>query len=127
MYELTTADMIWNRACVGDRLRVLPGDRALVDMLRAHGLVRNGGVLHAVECFTEAELADAESGYRFFGLNDVAGLLSHAKVLFRAGDDLETHEFQLDQQYGGLIPSDCSLAHRFETRLRSHPEDFAPI
>ena len=61
--------MIWNRACGQDRLRSLPGDRAFADLLLAHGLVVNGGVLHAVECLTAAELSDAESGYQFYGLD----------------------------------------------------------
>jgi hypothetical protein len=92
MGELTEADMIWNRACGEDPLRSLPGDRALADLLRAHGLVMNGGVLHAVEILTPTELSDAESGYRFYGLDGVASLLSRARKLFETGDDLERHE-----------------------------------
>jgi len=38
MYQLTQADMIWNRACGKDPVRSFPGDRALTDMLSAHGL-----------------------------------------------------------------------------------------
>lgn len=72
MYNLTKADMIWNRACGENPLRALPGDRALTDLLYAHGLVMSGGVLHAKECMTNEELTDAEVGYRYFGLDDVA-------------------------------------------------------
>jgi hypothetical protein len=62
MAELTDADKIWNRACGADPLRTLPGDRALTDLLHPHGLVMNGGVLHAAECMSADELSDAESG-----------------------------------------------------------------
>jgi hypothetical protein len=67
MYELSLADRIWNRACGQDPLRTLPGDRALADLLFAHGLAMNGGVLHAVECLTESELSDAQAGFSYSG------------------------------------------------------------
>ena len=127
MANLTQADMIWNRACSEDRLRALPGDRALADLLRAHGLTMNGGVLHAVECLTAEHLADAEAGYRYFGLGEVASLLSRARMGFEAGDDLEHHEHQLDRQYAVLIPSDSSLVECFEKRLQTNPSDFGPL
>jgi hypothetical protein len=127
MYELTEADMIWNRACGDDPLRFLPGDRALADLLRAHGLAMNGGVLHAVECLSAEQLTDAEAGYRFYGLAEVAYLLSRARNLFEAGDDLEEHELQLDRQFAALIPSDSSLVECFEKRLQAKPADFAPL
>jgi hypothetical protein len=127
MAELTEADLIWNRACGEDALRSLPGDRALADLLRAHGLAMNGGVQHAVECLTAAELTDAEAGYRFYGLAEVAALLSRARNLFEVGDDLEDHEQQLDRQYAALIPSDSALVECFEKRLQTSPADFAPL
>jgi len=127
MAEPTQADMIWNRACGEDPLRVLLGDRALADLLRAHGLVMNGGLLHAVECLTASELTDAEDGYRFFGLHGVASLVSHARGIFESADDLGSYERQLDGQYADMIPSDSSLVERFEKRLKSGPSDFAPL
>jgi hypothetical protein len=127
MYELTDADMIWNRACGEHPLRSLPGDRALADLLRIHGLAMNGGVLHAVECLAAEELTDAEAGYRFYGLAEVASLLSRARKLFETGDNLEFHEQQLGRQYADLIPSDSSLVECFEKRLQANPSDFAPL
>lgn len=127
MYELTDADRIWNRACGEDPLRALPGDRALVDLLYAHGLTMNGGVLHAVECMTSEEHLDAECGYRYFGFDDVVSLMSRARKIFEAGDDLEKHEQQLDYEYAQFIPSDSSLADRFESRLKSKPQDFETL
>lgn len=127
MAELTEVDMIWNRACGEDPLRALPGDRALADLLHAHGLAMNGGVLHAIECMTAEELSDAQAGYRFFGLDGIASMLSRARRIFEAGNDLGSHEQQLDGEYARMIPSDGSLFERFEKRLKSSPSDFAPL
>jgi len=127
MAKLTEADMIWNRACGDDPLRALPGDRALADLLYAHGLAMNGGVLHAVECMTAAELSDAEAGYRYYGLDGVASLLSQARAIFEAADDPGSHEQQLDGDYAFMIPSDSSLVERFNKGLESSPSDFAPL
>src|ERR1700686_4025963 len=103
MLQLTHADMIWNRACGEDPLRAFPGDRALADLLRAHGLAMNGGVLHAVECLTASELSNAEAGYRFYGLDPAAALLIRARTILDKDDDLEFHEHQLDRQYADII------------------------
>lgn len=89
MYQLTQADMIWNRACGKDPVRSFPGDRALTDMLSAHSLVMNGGVLHAIECLTASEMTDAEAGYFFYGFDAVAPLLRRARELFEAGYGFE--------------------------------------
>ena len=108
--------MIWNRACGEDPLRTLPGDRALADLLYAHGLAMNGG----------DELRDAQVGYRYYGFDAVASLLSRAMTLLDKGDYLEDQESELDGEYLALIPSDSSLVARFEKQLASSPSDFAP-
>lgn len=127
MYKLTEADMIWNRACGEDPLRDLPGDRALADLLYAHGYAMNGGVLHSVECLTAEELADAQSGYRYYGFDEVASLLSRARGLLASSDELDDLESELDGEYDRSVPSDSSLSERFEERLKSSPCDFAPL
>jgi hypothetical protein len=127
MAKLTEADMIWNRACGDDPLRALPGDRALRDLLRVHGLAMNGGMLHAVEYLTARDLSDAEAGYRFYGFNEVAFLIAHARKIFEQGDELDYHEHQLDAQYAGMVPSDSTLVNRFETHWKTSPSDYAPL
>jgi hypothetical protein len=127
MAELTQADMIWNRACGDDCLQSLPGDRALADMLRAHSLVMNGGVLHAVECLSASELSAAEAGYCFYGLDGVAYLLMRARRLLESGDDLDGYEQQLDGEYADMIPSDSWLFERFDWHLKSNPSEYAPL
>ena len=127
MYQLTQADMVWNRACGEDPLRSLPGDCALTDMLYAHGLIMNGGVLHAIECLSASELSDAEAGYSYFGWEAVTSVLSRARSHFEADSDLGAHESQLYAQYIDLIPSDSVLAERFEQRLKLKPFEFASL
>ena len=124
---MTTADLIWNRACEGGGPNPCNGDRALAALLKAHGLAMNGGVLHAVECLNAAELAEAESGYRFFRYGRVADLLSRARKIREADLDLEPHEPQLDNNYAALIPDDSSLVERFEHLYRTRPSEFACV
>jgi hypothetical protein len=127
MAELTEADLIWNRACGEDPPRALPGDRALANLLYAHGLAMNGGVLHAVECMTAEEQSDAEAGYRYYGLDDVASLLSRARGIFKAVLDLGSYEQQLDGEYALFVPSDSSLVECFVKRLKSSPSEFESL
>lgn len=123
---MTAADMIWNRACGDDPLTTLPGDRALSNLLRAHGLIMNGGVLHGVECLTAEELSDSETGYRYFGLDAVASLLIRARRIFEAAESPGSHEPELNREYIQLA-SDGILTEHFERRFKSNPSDFAPL
>jgi hypothetical protein len=92
-------------------------------MLRAHSLVCNGGVLHAVVCLTADELRNAESGYRFYGFNAAASLLAHARVSVMAGDKKGADEDSLDRQYLRIIPDDEALVRRSGSTLnRIHPD-----
>lgn len=127
MYQLSEADLIWNRACGEDPLRSLPGDCALADLLRAHGLTMNGGVLHAVEILTPVELASAVAGYRFYNLDAVASILNRAQTLLQVGRDLGLHEQELDRRYAELVPSDSLLQDRFKAHLAARLSDFAPL
>ena len=127
MHELSNTDLIWNRACEGTTATLLPGDRALRAMIACHGLAMNGGVLHAVEHLESDRFEDAEAAYRYFGLDRVADLLNEAKSIFRAGDDLDLWEAELDTLYHAIVPDDSTLVARFETIFRRSPSEFAPI
>jgi hypothetical protein len=72
-------------------------------------------------------LSDAQAGYRSYGFEEVASLLSRARGIVDSSDDLGSHERELDGEYARLIPSDSSLAERFKERLKSSPSDFAPL
>jgi hypothetical protein len=133
MAELSRADVIWNRACARDATASSQGDRALAALLLLHGLVMNGGVLHAVKCLTPQELACAMSGYRYFGFDDVAVMLADAKSFVEAHDDLYSHDdiesidADLDKRYLASIPSDNTLFARFAACLLRDPSQFAPL
>ena len=120
--QLSIAHQIWNRAAMesgGSRAR--EGDRALSDLLLAHGMVMNGGMGHALDALSSDELAAAAKGYRFFGLNDVASLIENS--INATEDEVD----QADARYGTLIPSDQTLVDCFEALYDASPQDFAPI
>jgi len=72
-----------------------------------HGLVMNGGVLHAVELLKPAELDTAIAGYEYLGFAGAARVLSRAKTL---GDsDKDAEEARLDREYATAVPDDESL------------------
>jgi hypothetical protein len=133
MEKLSRADAIWNRACEGDATASSPGDRALAALLVLHGLVMNGGVLHAVGCLGPQELAGAMAGYRFFGFDGVAVMLADAKSFAEIHDsrnsqhDLDSIEADLDKRYLALIPDDSTLFVRFAAYLLRSPSEFAPL
>lgn len=124
---MTPADTIWNRACKGGGQNPLAGDYALAALLKGHGLTMNGGVLHAVECLDDSELADAQTGYRFFGLGAVSDLLTRAKGVLTADEDLETYESELDQEYATFIPDDSALCGHFERIYTARPAEFSGV
>ena len=62
-------------------------------------MTMNGGVLHAAECLTENEFNDAEAGYRFYGLDSAASIMSQAKSILKSGEDVEDYEADLDDRY----------------------------
>jgi hypothetical protein len=132
VYKFTQADLIWNRACLDDVSALLAGDRALAAMILFHGLVMNGGVLHALEC-TEPEpekFEAAMSGYRVFRLDHVADFLTVARSIAvdtLSDDDCDALEAKLYGRYREQIPDDSALAERFEAYHRDHPEQFAPL
>jgi hypothetical protein len=120
--QLSSADQIWNRAAMesgGSKAR--EGDRALSDLLLAHGMVMNGGVGHALEALSSDELAAAARGYRFFGLDVVALLIEHS--VNATEDEVD----EADARYGALIPSDQTLVDRFEALYAASPHTFASI
>lgn len=127
------ADLVWNRAAMdGGGSSPRTGDSALVALLLVHGMVCNGGVIHSIEVCSADELRAGCAGYRSFGLEDAAELIEEAasKVTrdeARAGDYDEELEFELDQRYGAVIPTDETIVQRFEAHLSSHPEDFDPV
>jgi hypothetical protein len=113
---------VWNRAAAdsaGDDART--GDRALASVLRADGLVMNGGVHHAVDVMSQAELSGAAAGFRFFRFADVASLLE------AVAQGQDPSEARANQRYATSIPEDAVLTRRFKETLLASPDLFAPL
>jgi hypothetical protein len=126
-YELSPMDHVWNRACDSfSKASLEAGDRALRDLLRAHGLICNGGVFHVFDVLTAPQIEAAKSGYRFFGLDQVAELLSRARELLDKKDDVGECEQAWDAEYAGFA-DDPILVERFKRHFNAHPSDFAPL
>ena len=98
---------------------------ALRNLLRAHGMICNGGVFHAFETLGEDELEAAKRGYDFFGLSAVVELLNRAEKLIDDEGNLGENEARLDREYEDLA-SDAELVRRFRRHYAAKPSDFAP-
>jgi hypothetical protein len=134
MSDISASDLVWNRATelVDPRPGTAPGDAALAAVLLCHGMAMNGGLLHACDGLAADQLARAVSGYRFFGLDDVADLVSDVARQATAldPDDLDTGErleVESNQRFHELVPDDDTVVRAFEAHHRDHPEAYAPV
>ena len=119
--KLSLHIQIWNRACLeSGGPSPAAGDQALASLLRAHGYAMNGGVVHALECLSQAEVAAAVAGFNYFGLSEAAN------VFQQHADDTEETEERLNHLYWTAVPSDETLANAFRVKLLVSPEAFAP-
>jgi hypothetical protein len=128
-YELTVADRVWNRATtLPSGSHLCPGDLALKAILLAHGLIMNGGVLHALEVLAPEELEEARDGFCFYGLNEVAAFLTSSQLAAREEpEDLGELEHRLDEAYASLIPCDSTIFAAFERHFGSNHTQYAPL
>ena len=120
--ELSDADKVWNRAAgqsAGAGVR--EGDLALKALLSVHSMICSGGIEHAVDVLGAEQFAAGASGYRYFGLDEVADLLTGA--VGASEDELEA----ADDRYGDLVPLDSTLVDYFKAVFTSAPESFAPL
>lgn len=128
MFDDANATVVWNRA--GDALALdpLPGDEALEEMQLFHGLVMNGGLLHALESFGEQYGLDAaQASYRYFGLDAVADLIGDVSTMPEAASDTDPWRYDLTKRYLAIVADDTTLMARLKITLRTHPSDFAPV
>ena len=130
---MTIANDVWNRACAeagGPKTLTSPGDRALADMILAHSLAMNGGVLHAIECLTEAERHSAVRGYRYFGLQVAADVVEDVLVRWRDDLDLdkaEQLEAEANNAYALAVRDDGVLVAAFEAKIETEPDEFDAV
>ena len=115
---------VWNRALGTGPIRLI-GDLALSELLRLHGYIKNGGVLHGVEGFGSDDWEFALEGYRLFGLGDIADFLIDAKKRFQTTEDTGALESEANEHYYASVTNERLLG-ALRARLVSHPEDFDP-
>jgi hypothetical protein len=126
MTETEKADDIWNRACSTYATALLAGDMALIKMLRLHGHIMNGGVLHGIEAMDSNDGEFQIEAYRPFGLDDVADILEDTKSALQTEDDTGALEAKSNARHYDWVQNDRRLFDAFGSYLRSHPEHFAP-
>lgn len=131
-------ERIWNRACEASETdaELRAGDRALAAVLLAHGMVMNGGVLHALQGMSPSERREAAAGYRFLALPTLAELfemqvpeddLDEDEDHDGAESELDRLETMLNQKYWATAADDRALWSAFEKKLAHEPGLFAPL
>jgi hypothetical protein len=131
---MNPSDEVWNRACAeagGPKALTAAGDRALADMVLAHSLAMNAGVIHSIESLSSEQRIAAIAGYRYFGLDAAADVLEELSRRWRSGglDDeaAENLETEADERYGTVVRDDDVLVVAFEARYDTAPNEFAPL
>lgn len=132
---MVDVDYIWDRALGfgdGGAVGTGPGDTALAAVLLAHGMVMNGGVLHAVEGLEPDELDAAIGGYRRLGAEATAQLLEEVRAQIDDGalnDDAraEAHEGESNRSYEEAIADDAALQQLVQSDVDRNPGDYDPV
>lgn len=102
---------IYNRACTENGgTDPLEGDTALTKMLLGHGYIMNGGFEHFQDLSQEEQRASI-AGYRFFGFNEIADILTNAP------EDTLTS----DEQFSKF---DSEMMDRLRHFIDAHPQQF---
>ncbi len=121
-------DQVWNRACMeagGDTPQV--GDLALSSMIQAHGLIMNGGVHHAIDTLSPAELESAAQGFAYFGLGEAGRFLADLPTDPTLAEWTDGTESVANDTYNQVVPDDEYLSRHFRAIIQTRPDDFAPI
>ena len=124
---LSTADIVWNRACQGGGDSPCRGDTALASLLLFHGAAMNGGVLHAVGCLSVEQRAHAKDGFRYFGFASVEDVITRGETVPSESVDIGNIAATLDSEYCAVIPSDSTLVERFEEHFARTPSEFSQV
>ena len=123
--ELSDEAQVWNRAALeAGGSNPCAGDSALAALLLVHGMVMNGGVEHAIETLSSAEMSVGIAGYRYFSFHDVARMLEDA-----AGEGLDDEDDAeaADHRYAEIIPEDRVVLERFRAVFAVSPSAFGPV
>jgi hypothetical protein len=121
---------IWNRALESEpRPDARPGDIALANALQVDAVINNGGVLHALGVFDEAEMKAAIDGFTHLGRPDIAAVLrsgmEDAGRVESSPESAERLEAELDERYEAVADEEA-LEEMLARHHAVHPDDFAP-
>lgn len=120
----SVAQDVWNRACHRSGGPAPgPGDIALAALIRLHNVKLIGGLRHAVAFLSTEEFYAGITGFRYFGLDEIASVLEAAKL---CGSDVSALEL-LELRYNELVPNDDVLTAAFEATYKDSPNAFTPI
>jgi len=91
----------------------------------------SGGLLDAVERLSTDELDAAQTGNLAFELPEAAAIITHVRSERGRGDlseaDVDALEGEAEERYAEVVATDAVIVDRFERRLSSTPDDFAPV
>ena len=124
---LSYCDHVWNRACEGGGDHPCAGDVALAAVILFHGPANNGGVLHATECLSAAQLEEARAGFRYYGFDLVADLLMQAEKVIHLDSNIGSLETVFDHRYWKQISDDSVLTECFARHFQMHPTEYSPM
>lgn len=74
-----------------------------------------------------ARTGRCKSGYRLFGFDDVAELISDIGLALTLPKLLDLQEASFGHRYSKSVPDDSALANRFEEYFKMHKSAFAPL
>jgi hypothetical protein len=124
-------DVVFYRALVADSrgdARLTEADRMLSAMLTFDAVCVGDGVLPALYCHSPAELDSVLSGYRYFGLNDVADVIESIAARVDDPPDGDQLEFEvgLEEEYESVCPE--TAVHAAFTRFyQDRGHEFAAV
>ena len=125
--ECTQAMLVWERAGTGIARSQLRGDLELENVLLAHGLAMNGGVLHLVQGLGPELLAETIKSYRYFGYDDIADLLVEAIPKYDPAGPPVQYDWELDRRFYAYVVDDNALFKRFENHFNQNPTEYAAV
>lgn len=133
--DMVDIGLIWDRALGfgdGGAVGTGPGDTALESVMLAHGMVMNGGVLHATEALEPDQFESAVAGFRRLGAETLARLFESVRAQLDDGvlEDLERAEAletESNQVYNEVIPDDAALEQLVRDDVDRNPGDYDPI
>lgn len=125
-------ERIWNRACLLDQaFDAKEGDLALIHLMKAHGVIMNGGVLHLVERSSELDIEEISAAYCYFKLQMAKDIIVEANELLKGSmiseSNEEYFEEKFDSAYATIIPTDEALFNAVQKYYAHNPTKFASV